>query len=58
MSPVAKKLSKDQPIGTESAESVTDFSFFLEIPVLVANKNIMAKMGLLGTNLAADGVIF
>ncbi len=37
-SPVAKKRSVDQPIRTESTESITDFSLFRETLVPVAKK--------------------
>ncbi len=36
------------PIGTESTESVTDFSFFNETLVPVAKKKITVKTGLIG----------
>ncbi len=58
VSPIAEKCSTDQPIRTESTESITDFSFFRKILVPVAKEILRLKQGLLGTNLAANGVIF
>ncbi len=48
LSPVAKKHSIDQPIRTESTESVTDFSFFSQNPRPGGKENILIKTGLIG----------
>ncbi len=47
-----------RPTGTETTESVTDFSSFYKIFIPVAKKISWQKQSLLETSLAANGVIF